>query len=276
MRLDRVAEDIFILISEQYAQATSTILLTNEGAIVVDSLPFPSEAEQVRAFVTDRLGPNSVRYLVNTHYHTDHTIGNYLFPEAEVIAQDLCRAALARAGATSLNRAKRDTPSLSAAQMRLPDITFDNAMHLHVGHRDLHLFHTPGHTPDGISLFVAGEKVLIAGDAIMPVPHIVGGDWQTLVRSLERIREFKPSFVVQGHGDVLLRGEVETTIETSIAYLKAIAEKVGEVVRSGVRPSALREIDIESCGVSRIPLDGLVSKLHLDNLVALYQQTIQQ
>jgi len=276
MRLDRVAEDIFILISEQYAQATCTVLLTDDGAVVVDTLPFPAESEQVRAFVAERLGPNSVRYLINTHYHTDHTVGNYLFPEAEVVAHDLCHTALAQAGAASLNRAKRETSSLASAQVRLPDITFDDAMHLHVGHRSLHMFHTPGHTPDGISLYVAGEKVLIAGDAIMPVPHIVGGDWRTLIQSLERIREFMPSFVVQGHGDVLLRGEVETTIDTSIAYLNAIVERVNEVVRSGARPSALREVDIESCGISRIPLDGLVSKLHLDNLVALYRRTIQQ
>ena len=45
-----------------------------------------------------------------------------------------------------------------------------------------------------------------------------------------------------------------------------------EVIRRGDPPSALRDIDIESCGKSRIPLDGLVSKLHLDNLVTLYKQ----
>jgi len=274
MRLDRVAEDIFILISEQYAQVTCTVLLTDAGAIVVDAMPFPREAEQVRSFVETRLGTDSVRYLIHTHFHTDHTVGTYLFSKAEVVAQEKCRVALQRVGTVSLQRAKRDTPSLAAARVRLPDITFRDAMHLHLGHRSLHLFATPGHTPDGASLYVAGDKVLIAGDAIMPVPHIVGGNWQILIESLERIRSFKPSFVVQGHGDVLLRGEVETTIDANIAYLHAIVAKVEEIVRAGGRPSALREIDIESCGISRIPLDGLVSKLHLENLVSLYRKSV--
>jgi len=71
---------------------------------------------------------------------------------------------------------------------------------------------------------------------------------------------------------VLLRGEAPETIDSSIAYLSTIVDKVRDIVERGLAPSKLREIDIESCGKSRVPLNGLVSNLHLANLIALYKQ----
>ena len=106
----------------------------------------------------------------------------------------------------------------------------------------------------------------------MPVPHIVDGDVDQLKATLVSLRDLEPRFVVQGHGNVLLRGEVDEAISTSVEYLSTIVERVGEIVRRGDPPSALRDIDIESCGKSRIPLDGLVSKLHLGNLLAVFKR----
>ncbi|HHX45175.1 MAG TPA: MBL fold metallo-hydrolase [Chloroflexi bacterium] len=271
MRIDRVAEDIHVFISGIYAQVTATVLTTPAGAIVVDTLPLPIESREIVSFIEDQLGPNSVRYVVYTHHHADHVYGAYLFPEAEVIAHDRCRRILATAGQASLQRARRETPALAEVSLRLPDITFDEEMSLHLAHRSLNLFHTPGISPDGISVMVADEKVLIAGDTVMPIPHIVRGDYEQLIETFERIKALQPNFVVQGHGDVLLKGEVNESIDSSIAYLHAIVERVQDLVRQGAPPKKLKEIDIEECGKSRIPLDGLVSRLHLDNLVALYR-----
>jgi len=271
VRIDRVAEDIHVFISGIYAQVTATVLTTPAGAIVVDTLPLPVESRQIVSFIENQLGPNSVRYVILTHHHADHIYGAYLFPEAEVVAHDECRNILMRAGRASLERARRDTPALAEVSLRVPDITFSKEMHIHLAHRDLHLFHTPGNSPDGISVMVADERALIAGDTMMPVPHIARGNYERLIETLRQVKDLQPSFVVQGHGDVLLKGEVDEEVDSSIAYLRAIVERVQELVRKGAPPQQLRQIDIEECGKSRIPLDGLVSRLHQDNLVALYR-----
>jgi cyclase len=275
VRLDRVAEDIFIFISERYLQVVSTVLLTDEGAIVVDTLPFPADAAEVLSFVERKLGHNSVRYVVNTHHHADHVNGSYLFAGAEVVAHAKCRELLASEGIVRLERAKRHTPALADVEIVLPSITFEGEMDLHLGHRHVRLFHTPGHTSDGISAFVGGEKVLVAGDVLMPVPYLVDGNIDQFRATLRLMRALRPGFVVQGHGDVLLRGEVNDAIDGSLRYIDAAVHKVREVVRNGGSPSILRNIDIESCGLSRIPLDGLVTKLHLENLVSLYKRMTQ-
>jgi cyclase len=271
LRRDRVSEDIFVFVSDLYVQVTSTVMLTEEGALIVDAMPFPSEAREIIAFVEGRLGPDSVRYLILTHHHADHVYGSYLFRGAEVIAHDSCRELLARLGPTSLARAKRQTPALAEVELRLPDVSFDKEMHVQLGHRHLHLLHTPGHTPDGISVYETNEHALCAGDLAMPVPHIVTGDMAEFRASLQRILALEPDFVVQGHGDVLLRGEVAEMVEGHSHYLDAITERVADVVRRNASPRELQRIDIEDCGLSRIPLDGAVSKLHMDNLIHLYK-----
>lgn len=272
MRTDRVADNVYIFTSDLYAHVVSTAILTSAGAVVIDALPFPAETREEIAFLERESRREGIRYLVLSHHHADHVYGAYLFDEAEVIAQRGCRRALEAIGASSLAQAKRETPALAEVELRLPDITFEREMHLHLGEMHLRLFATPGHTADGISAFYSEEKILIAGDAMMPVPHIVHGNVEQLKTSLKAMRALRPSFLVQGHGDVLLRGEITENIDGSIAYLNNIVERVREVIRRGDPPSTLRDIDIESCGKSRIPLDGLVSKLHLDNLVTLYKQ----
>ena len=275
VRIDRVAENVFVFISDLYAQVVSTVLLTEKGAIVIDTLPFPSEAREVLEFVQDTTEQNA-RYVINTHHHADHVYGTYLFEGAEVISHDQCRDFLERIGQEQLERVKKDTPALAEVKLALPNVTFQERMGIQLGQTQLHLFHTPGHTPDGISIFIEGEKILVAGDTLMPVPYIVGGNIEQLKRSLLFLKELFPHFIIQGHGPVLLRGEVDEAIESSISYLSVIVSKVEELIHRGDPPSKLREIDIESCGKSRIPLDGLVSKLHLDNLIAVYRMLTQE
>lgn len=272
MRIDRVADNVFIFTSDLYAHVVSTAILTSSGAVVIDALPFPSEAREEIAFLERESRRQGIRYLVLSHHHADHVYGAYLFDEAEIIVQRGCRHALETIGEISLAQAKRETPALAEVELRLPDMAFEHELQLHLGSVQLRLFATPGHTADGISVFYVEEKILIAGDAMMPVPHIVHGDVEQLKASLKAMRALRPSFLVQGHGDVLLRGEITESIDESIAYLNNIVERVREVIRRGDPPSSLRSIDIESCGKSRIPLDGLVSRLHLDNLVTLYRQ----
>jgi len=212
-----------------------------------------------------------VRYVVATHSHADHIYGAYLFESAEIIAQDQCRDILKQSGPALLERAKRETASLAGVVLRLPQITFQEQLHLHIGLRHLKLIHTPGHTADCLIVFAVDDRVVIAGDTMMPIPHIVRGDGSQLIASLRMIQSLKPNFIIQGHGDVLLRGEIDEAIDANITYINTIVERVSKFVERKEPINRLREIDIESCGLSRIPLDGLVSRLHFNNLLALYK-----
>lgn len=269
MRRDRVAEDIYTFSSDIYARVTAGVILTPEGTIVIDTLPYPHETREMLTFVQEH-SQAPVAYVINTHYHSDHTNGNFLFREAEILAHRLCRETLLKWGEESLRDAKRDTPALAEVEIRLPNIVFEHDTHIYLGGRSLLITPLPGHTPDSIGVLVEGDRILFSGDAVLPVPHVVWGSIESTAHSLRAVRGLKPESVVQGHGDLLLKGELAEEIESSLNYLQCIRDKVRELVDKGAPESALRAIDIESCGKSRVPLDGLAQHLHYDNLVALY------
>jgi len=269
MRRDRLADDIYTFTSDLYAQVTAGVILTSEGAIVIDTLPFPQETEEMVAFIR-RHQASSARYVILTHHHSDHTNGAYLFPEAELIAHPACRVALGKWGERNLAQAKRETPGLTEVQIRLPNLLAERECYVHLGTRSLRIMPLPGHTNNDVGVFVEGDKILFAGDALLPVPHFVWGGPQDLARSLRAIRAMRPESVVQGHGQLLLRGELSDEIDSSLRYIECVQEKVTRLVQRGAPEASLEEIDVEVCGRSRVPLDGLVQYLHQENLRTLY------
>lgn len=272
MRRERIAEDIFVFTSDLYAQVTAGVVLTDEGAIVIDTLPFPQETAELKEFV-QRYSRQRVRYVINTHHHADHIYGNYLFPEAELLAHERCRKALLRYGQQGLDEAKTQMPALAEVSLRIPDVVFDRGeLIVHLGNKSLHMMLTPGHTDDSISILVKEDKVLFAADSVLPVPYIAFGDLETTIDTLKHLGSMAVDSIVQGHGEVLLRGEITETIKTSVKYLKTIQKHARAAVESGAPKESLQRIGIEECGKSRIPLNGLVQQLHVANLMYLYDR----
>ena len=273
MLRERVADDIYVFTSDLYVNVTAGAIFTSQGVVVIDTLLFPQETGELLDLVR-RKSKNGVLCVINTQSHSDHVYGNYLFDGAEVIAHELCRQTLQKRGEEELNEAKEQIPELAEVQLRLPSMTFTKELTLRLGNKTLRLMHTPGTTPDSIVVYVRENRVLFAGDTVMPVPYIVDGDRLELMESLRAVGKLSLDTIVQGHGGVLLRGEVKATLSGSIAYLETIYNKVRGKVEAGAPRDELRKIGIESCGKSRVPLDGLVQDLHQANLETLYDQLI--
>ncbi|KAA3663939.1 MAG: MBL fold metallo-hydrolase [Chloroflexi bacterium] len=269
---ERIADDIYVFTSRLYAQVTAGAIITKEGVILIDTLYFPEETWAIKEFLEDRLG-HKVRYVINTHYHADHTQGSCLFPKARIVSHAMCRELLDNVGREGLAEAKSNSPELDDVNIILPDLYFDEGeMAINFGGKNLRLIHMPGHSPDLIGVFVANNRILFASDNMMPVPTLFDGSFSDLNNSLNMMLEMKPDTVVQGHGEVILRGEVASVIQSNLDYLSTIKGRVNEIIEGGKPENSLSEIDIESCGKSRIPLNGLVTDLHQANLHKLYQE----
>jgi len=269
MLRERVAEEIFVFTSELYLQATASAIITDEGVVIIDTLPFPEETRAMLRFIR-RHTKSPIRYVVLTHYHPDHTYGTCFLP-GEVVAHERCRRILARDGVRLLTADQAHNPELADVWVKLPETVFDRGtVSLHIGKKTIVLLHTPGHTSDSLSAYVKEDKVLFAGDLMMPVPYIVGGDRHTMHESLDLISSLQIDNIVQGHGDVLLRGEIADAIDTAHLYLNTIETEIRTRVAHGAPKSSLRALHIEDCHKSRIPLNGLVEELHQANLAYLY------
>lgn len=272
MHRERVSENVYWFQSELYAQVTAGVIAGPHWAVVIDTLALPEESLAMREFVEHELGVQ-VRYVINTHYHADHSWGNCFFPGATVIAHARCRDLLIEHGLPSLEQARQQNAGLRQVKLVLPHMTFSRGdLTLRVGKKNLLLFQALGHSSDGIAVLVEEDRVLFAGDAFMPLPYVVDGDLDEMTASIKKIGRMGLENIIQGHGDVILRGEIDAAVKENLNYLANIKRLVKAVARRRSSEELLETIGIEEAGKSRVYLAGLAETLHRRNLRALYHR----
>lgn len=273
MQRERVSENVYWFQSDVYAQVTAGAIIGPQWAVVIDTLALPEESMAMRTFIEEVLNV-PVRYVINTHYHADHAWGNCFFPEATVVSSLRCRELLQARGPASLEAARRnrDASLFRGVKLVFPHLTFDSgSMILRVGKKNLILSLLPGHSEDGIGVLVEEDRVLFAGDAFLPLPHLVDGDIDELVATIKKIGKMGLENIVQGHGDIILRGEIDEAVKDNLGYLSTLRKAVRAAARKRNPIEALESIDVESCGKSRVALGGLAQGLHRQNVRALYK-----
>lgn len=276
MQRERISDNVYWFQSEVYAQVTAGAITGPQWAVVIDTLALPEETLALRSFIEDELNV-PVRYIINTHYHADHSWGNCFFPGATILAHSLMRQIMVEKGQASLESARRQNSSFRQVKLVLPHLTFSNGnLTLRVGKKNLILMHSPGHSQDGISVLVEEDRVLFAGDAFMPIPYFIDGNIDQLSNTIKNIGKMGLENIIQGHGDIILRGEIEDSVKENLAYLTNLRKAVKAAARKRNPSEALSQIDIETCGKSRIYLGGLAEDLHRRNVRFLYKQVLAE
>jgi hydroxyacylglutathione hydrolase len=176
---------------------------TKEGA-VIDPGGHP---ERILAEVKSR--ELTVKYVLNTHAHFDHTDANGALVQATGAPLALHpedRPLLTAAGGAALFGLQAD-PSPS------PDLDLGDGDELEVGNLCLRVLHTPGHTPGHVCFHEADEGVLFDGDVLfyrgVGRTDLPGGSWQQLLDSIQRVLFALPdeTVVYSGHGPATTIGE---------------------------------------------------------------------
>lgn len=275
MQRERVSENVYWFQSEIYAQVSAGAIVGPQWAVVIDTL-MPQETRKIREFIEEKLNL-PVRYVINTHHHADHCWGNAIFPKAIVIGHERCRQYMVERSPAALAIAAEDNAFYSQLRIVPPAMTFsEGTFSLKIGKKRLKLFPTPGHSDDGIAVLVEEDRILFSGDAFMPLPFIVDGDLDAYIETTERFTRMGLENIVQGHGDIILRGEIDDKAKENITYLRAISKAVRTARRRKNPLEVLDSIGIEACGKSRVLLTGLASELHKRNLRSLYFRSLEQ
>ena len=272
MQRERVSENVYWFQSDVYAQVTAGVVVGPQWAVVIDTLALPDETLGMRDFIERELSV-PVRYVINTHYHADHAWGNCFFPGATVVAHANCRDLLEQRGRPSLEAARQQNNSLRQVKIVLPHMTFSAGdLTLRVGKKNLTIMPAFGHSNDGISVLVEEDRVLFAGDAFMPMPYVIDGDLEDITASIRKIGRMGLENIIQGHGDIILRGEIDAAVKENLNYLAALKKNVKAALRRRNAQEFLDGVTIEECGKSRVYLGGLAETLHRRNLNNLYKQ----
>ncbi|MFH1084499.1 MAG: MBL fold metallo-hydrolase [Chloroflexota bacterium] len=211
-------------VESRFVAGKAGIVLGERLALAVDACNYADEGLAMADWIAAH--GHAPDHLALTHGHGDHILGGAPFRGATVYAHTLTPETVARQVPRLAERLGL-TPDEARARLPWPTVTFDRALRLDLGGRHVRLFHTPGHSADGICVYVEEERILFGGDTVVTgiVPAIGDGDSRALVASLLEIASLEIATLVPGHGPVVRGpGEAHAWIEVWIAYLRAVRE----------------------------------------------------
>ncbi|MGP8075460.1 MAG: MBL fold metallo-hydrolase [Thermoplasmata archaeon] len=218
------------------AGVNAAVLVSGTHAVVVDNLYRPGDARLM--FKRIQSWGIESRALVNTHWHTDHNIGNCLFScpiWAHVTGPRLLKRYWPKwVGDPRDKRA-------GGLRLKLPDQLFDRRVSLDLDGSEIQLIHVPGHTTDSIGVFLPDSRIFIAGDTVMDLPFILFGDSREEIRSLRRIQRLRPRMILQGHGPPCNGAR----LDGDVRYLERLWEKAREARRAGLTRKQFLETPLE-------------------------------
>lgn len=243
--LKKVTEHVYLY--ERKTFSNTGIILTDKYAVLIDAggeplAPFDvlRELRQVTHL--------PLRYVVNTHFHDDHTLGNeYFLPFVDVIAHKEADADLFKTKEDLLKFRATVSPGLdiSEAEIIHHTITFDGNMTLGNGEDRVELLYFgPARTKGDTFVYVPRDKVLFTGDAytLQIQPTFDHPDYESWASVLRQILKVDADKLIGGHGGVQAKESVEKWLEY-YADLKAAVE---EYIRAGKSVDvAKREIKLE-------------------------------
>jgi glyoxylase-like metal-dependent hydrolase (beta-lactamase superfamily II) len=255
-RLEQLGEGIYFAIATPGTGAMGNAGIVDLGGatLIFDTMLTAQAARDLRS-AAETLTGRAPRYVVNSHFHADHTIGNSVFDDATIIAttptmslitehndsmirmlsergEALNAQARAEAAATSDAAVRRDMEEQNddflalmretpETRLRLPDITFDSRLTLHGARREARLITWGGgHTPSDAVLYLPTERILMSGDLIFYRCHasLNYGDPAEWLRILGEMERLDIATLAPGHGAVA-SGEA---IAEQRAYLNAL------------------------------------------------------
>lgn len=254
-RPTEVARGIYA-VDHAVAEGKNAIIFSDKGAWAVDTGTFPAEGRAMREFIQAR--GYAADKLIYTHGHPDHVLGSADFRAALVVAHALTPVEIHRLLPTWAARAET-TPAALAQTIAWPTLTFPHELSLDLGNFHVHIFPTPGHSQDGVSLYVQEYKLLIAGDAVVTgiVPAIGDGDSRILCATLRKLRTLDIEILVPGHGPVVYGiDRVQDWLRWIGAYLDDVRHMVDNGRQRGLSAATVAEqIPFERLVGDRLPAD---------------------
>ena len=222
----KVAGNVYML---QGAGGNIGVSVGDDGLLIVDD-QFAPLADKIRAALKG-IADKKLHFILNTHWHGDHTGGNVVFgPEATIIAHDNVRKRLA----TEQKSTVFNTTTPASPKEALPVITFDQSLSVHFNGEDIRAIHFPhGHTDGDSVIFFSASNVVHLGDDFFAgrFPFVdleSGGSVEGLVKNIGELVNKIPADakLIPGHGPI-------STLDDLKSYHRML-QQTTEIVRGKI------------------------------------------
>ena len=243
MKVSKVAGNVYMI---EGAGGNIGASVGEDGIVVVDDqyAPLADKIQAALKGITDK----PVRFIINTHYHPDHTGGNaYFQKQAPIIAHDNVRKRLEEGGAAG-NGGSLHFDAQPQPKEALPIITFDHDVTVHLNGEDIRALYFPaGHTDGDSIIFFPKSNVVHMGDDFVTYgfPFIdvdAGGSINGMIDGVEKVIAQVPADVkiIPGHGPISSLDDMRAYV----AMLKATRDVVASALKEGKTLDQMKQAKI--------------------------------
>jgi len=226
------------------AGANAGFVIGDDGVLVVDTFVNLDAAKALLAEIR-KLTPLPVKYVVNTHYHLDHTGGNKIFQDvgATVIAHRNVPGWIHTENLKFFKNIKPEQKAMVDA-LGSPNLVYDSTVGVTLGSVVVQIRYFPGHTGGDSVVFIPSASVVFGGDLFWnhTLPNLIDASTEPWINTLTEILKRAPSATfVPGHGDVGKAADVEAFRGylqdiRSMTEASAKAGKTGDDLSNAVMP----------------------------------------
>jgi len=249
MLVNQIEPDLYLLIGDTY-HANSTAFVSGDEVLLIDGMASRADAEKLRKFIERDLG-KTVRFIISTHFFSDHLAALNVFPRAKVLAHQ---------NYLDTFNSERYRSEEEAAHFREPDILITDALNIRWGKYELDIFHNPGHTSSTLGIDVKPADLLMVGDTLVGnIVYIAYSTPDLFVRALDRLQTRGRSRLIASHGGV----RTAATITNAQFYLERLA---------GIRRESLLETPLESCLPAGVEATDFEKIFHERNLKTILER----
>jgi glyoxylase-like metal-dependent hydrolase (beta-lactamase superfamily II) len=256
MRIQQVESDLYTLIGADM-DSNSTVIVNNDEALLIDAMGSRRDAEELQRFVEAELGKR-VRFIICTHYFSDHLAALKLFTEAQIIAHQNYDHTFA---------AEKFRTEEEKAHFVEPDILISSGLRMRWGRYALDVFYNPGHTMSTINIDIPQADLLMVGDNIVGrLVYLYYSTPNLAQTALERLHRRARGRIVEGHQG-MLGGE---TVGHALHYLNSLSTHVKEARLSTRSEEAIQEISLDQClspGVEALAFEHIFHQRNLQTIL---------
>ncbi|MCK5699435.1 MAG: MBL fold metallo-hydrolase [Candidatus Aenigmarchaeota archaeon] len=199
MRINKISDTVSVI---HITPLDSNIYIIN-NTLLIDTTTGHHATLIKKALNALDISPDNITCIINTHTHMDHIGGNHLFKNAKIMMHESAKTAL-------------EEPTLKNTFSKYFNTTLKNpAIHIPLNDSDtirakgtkLEIIHTPGHSPDSISIYMPEQKYLFTGDAIPVRPDKKLSAYiknrETPKETLKKLHNLEINMILPGHGKTI-------------------------------------------------------------------------
>ena len=232
--IKKVGDGVYAAVGSDSGKAGSNagFIIGNNGVVVVDTFEGIAPAQDLLAEI-QKLTRLPVRFVVNTHYHLDHTGGNAVFQKAgaTILAQRNLRGWLRTENLKFFGANPKPEAKAQVEALVEPDMVYTDAVDIFLGNRVVQVRYMLGHTGGDSVISIPDANVVFAGDLLWQkhLPNLIDATTDAWVKTLEDLLAQHPSATfVSGHGDVATPQDVKDFHDYLVALREAVAKAQGE------------------------------------------------